>query len=80
MASRRHLSRYAEIVLKEQREIFIGKRDGSYYFDEDDTKVYLTNKPIAKTKRKFTPKRGAFYRSIQNQLSANGERLNLIKD
>jgi hypothetical protein len=80
MASKKHLSRYTEIVLEEQREIFIGKRDGSYYINENGEKVYLTNKPTAKPNRRFKPKRGAFYRSIQNQLGIDGEKLNLIKE
>tara|TARA_B100000073_G_scaffold133535_1_gene109399 strand:- start:39 stop:227 length:189 start_codon:yes stop_codon:yes gene_type:complete len=47
------------------KEIFTGPR-GAKYFLRDDQKVYVTEKYERHT-HKFTPKRGAYLRFIENQ-------------
>ena len=55
-------SRQVEEVLKEDRKIFVGKRGGNYYIDEDGTRVYLRLKK--KPSRKYNMPRGAFARYV----------------
>jgi hypothetical protein len=51
------------------KQLFVGKRGGTYYFDEKGRKVYvyMVDKQHLKAKRKrYNPPTGAFLRYLQN--------------
>ena len=58
-------SRLIEIVANEEREVFIGKRGGTYYIDENGNRVYLRSRK--KVSRKYNTPKGAFARYLENQ-------------
>ena len=59
-------TRYASDVVGGGLEILVGPRGGSYYIDEDGTKVYLVSR--RKPNRNYTPPPGSFSRYLQNQI------------
>jgi hypothetical protein len=66
----KHRARQTDIVLNENRELFIGKRGGIYYIDENGRRVYLADKKKKPT-RKYNVPRGAFARYLESQRTLN---------
>lgn len=65
---------------KWEREWIRGEKGGLYYINDLGHKVYKREKrgpQRQKPKRKFTPRRGSFYRHLQNQVDADGKNLDL---
>ena len=60
----------------DERKWIKGARGGEYYVNELGVKVYKRDQ-TKKYPSKFNPKRGAFYRHLQNQLDSDGDNLNL---
>ena len=51
--------------------VFTGPRGGDYFF-RNGRKVYIHNRTkIRQSKQRFTPRRGAFQRFLQNQSSVS---------
>lgn len=73
---RLYRTRDYDTVMREDREILAGQFGGTYYIDDDGTRVYLRKKKKPNTKNRLKRlKRGAFYRSMQNQIDSAGEKL-----
>ena len=56
------------------RQLYQGSKGGKYYVSDAGNKMYVREnlksrkqKAEVRPKRKFTPKRGAFYRSLMSQ-------------
>jgi hypothetical protein len=65
--------------MNNEREWLTGPLGGEYYVNERGERIYkreIRNQKI-KPSRSYKPKRGAFYRHLQNQVDSSGQNLDL---
>ena len=62
-----------------KREWITGPLGGEYYINERGVRIYKRDKRVQKIKysRSYKPRRGAFYRHLQNQIDSDGQNLDL---